>query len=402
MANVLLLNHQVPWPFEDGNALRVHQLGRHGGQEHRVHLACFPVRAESRDPLVEQGVYESITLLPAFPARRDWRRHLRRNDLDYHRITYPEHFRNSIQILQDLVDHHGIDVVVATLASCAEFARHLSGTRRIVDQYDSATLALERELEFGVPGRRQRWRLRHKLRSVRTVEASLGEHADIITAISPADVARLRDLNAANGCPVLLLPNGVDAALLERPYPGRPLRAVAFWGNLSFPVNQQAVLWFYHHVWRPFLRDARVDWTIIGPHAPPQLLALADEHAEISVPGFVPDLFAHLEPYGIMVNPMVTGAGLKNKALEALAAGKVVISTWMGAEALAVEDGKHAVLADSPRDFARAVIELLEDPPRRDRLVANARRLVSERYTWEAVGSSWSGLVSKYGGSQRG
>jgi glycosyltransferase involved in cell wall biosynthesis len=400
MASVLIVNVQVPWPLEDGNALRVYQLARHASPGHDLHLACLPARAESRQELADQGVFGSVTLLPPVPHRRHWRRFLRRGNDSYHRLTYPDHHAACVRMLQEIVRREQVEIVVATLSLCAEFVRPLRGVARVVDQYDSATLAIERELAFGIPGLRRRWSRRRSLAAARQTEAALGRHAELLTAISPADCRRLRELNAGNGCPVELVPNGVDLELTERPDALRPERGVAFWGNLSFPVNRMAVMWFYREVWEPRLRPQGVRWAIVGPHADAGIRDLAARHPEIEVPGFVPDLFGYLDRFPVMVNPMVTGAGLKNKTLEALAVGMAVVSTRLGVDALEVRDGEHALLADDPAAFGDAVLTLLDDARRRADLAAGARRLVRQRYSWEAVASSWSVLLEKYGGVQ--
>jgi len=68
-----------------------------------------------------------------------------------------------------------------------------------------------------------------------------------------------------------------------------------------------------------------------------------------------------------------------------MAMGKAVVSTTIGAEGLPVADGEHVVIADGPRAFGRAVVDLLRDLPRRRRLERAARALVVARYDWSAV-----------------
>jgi glycosyltransferase involved in cell wall biosynthesis len=401
MAKILVVNRRVPWPLQDGNSLRVFQLAKHLDPAHACHLACLHNAPAGLAELREQGVFRTITLLPPFPKRRHWLRHLRRADKDYHRFAYPGFFATVVRALQDLVDREAIDIVVATLTICEEFVRPLRGVIKVLDQYDSATLALERDRDAErdlTPV--QRLRRRRQLRRLQALESQLEQRCDLVTAISPPDQTRLQALNP-QGPPVRLVPNGVDAALLRLEPTTEPAeRGVAFWGNLSFPVNRLAVDYFYRKIWLPWLQPAGVRWAIVGPHAGVALQAMANQHPEIELPGFVDDLFGYLARYPVMVNPMRNGTGLKNKVLEAMAAGKAVVSTSLGVDAFPFLDGVHGRLADDAGDFAAAVLELLDHPPQRQILIAGARDLVRSRYTWEAVGSLWSEILAYAGGVQ--
>ena len=83
--------------------------------------------------------------------------------------------------------------------------------------------------------------------------------------------------------------------------------------------------------------------------------------------------------------PLRAGSGTRLKIFEALAMGKAVVSTTLGAEGLAMESGRHYVAADGSQAFADAVVALLRDGPRRRRIAAAGRALVVDRYSWAQV-----------------
>jgi glycosyltransferase involved in cell wall biosynthesis len=292
---------------------------------------------------------------------------------------------------------------VAVLARCEEFIRPLDGVARVVDQYDCATLALERDIaahpRADLRSRVRRW---ERLRTHRHNESQLGRDCDLVTAISPSDVQRLRDL-VGDDCPVVLAPNGVDDAPLARPPAAASARrAVAFWGNLSFDVNRLAIKWFYRQVWLPCLEPAGIRWSIVGGNADAEIEAMARRHPDIELPGYVANLFDHVADYPIMVNPMQNGAGLKNKVLEAMAIGATVVTTGLGVDALPFEPGVHGVVVDEPAAFGQAIVELLDDDRRRLALADRARALVRSDYTWQIMGRRYADLLEAYGPSQVG
>ena len=95
-----------------------------------------------------------------------------------------------------------------------------------------------------------------------------------------------------------------------------------------------------------------------------------------------------------MVNPMVSGSGLKNKLLEAFALGRAVVSTAMGSEAINATPGEHFLLGRDAKDFAHKVIYLLSDPIAAQALGARARQLIEQRYTWHEVENQWRSLLT--------
>ncbi len=93
--------------------------------------------------------------------------------------------------------------------------------------------------------------------------------------------------------------------------------------------------------------------------------------------GFVEDIREPLGRYAVFVCPILSGSGMRVKLLEAFASGIPVVSTRLGAEGLAEEDGAICSLADEPVEFARRVIELFEDREKAARMACAARQLVA-------------------------
>ena len=107
--------------------------------------------------------------------------------------------------------------------------------------------------------------------------------------------------------------------------------------------------------------------------------------AAVTVTGEVADIrpFVHESP--VYVVPLRVGGGTRLKIFEAMAMGKAIVSTRIGAEGLPIENGKNAILADRPDEFARQVVALLRDPSRRERMGQTARKLVEDNHGWSAA-----------------
>jgi glycosyltransferase involved in cell wall biosynthesis len=90
--------------------------------------------------------------------------------------------------------------------------------------------------------------------------------------------------------------------------------------------------------------------------------------------------------------PLRVGGGTRLKILEAMAAGVPVISTRLGAEGIAAEDGKQILLADTPADMAAAIRALLTQAGLAASLRDSARTLVETNYDWQVLGEKLAGL----------
>jgi glycosyltransferase involved in cell wall biosynthesis len=226
------------------------------------------------------------------------------------------------------------------------------------------------------------------------VERTLTDRFDLVTTISKADQDRLRSLARAHPESISVIKNGVDPKLLNASTrQAVESRSIVFWGNLAFPPNSNAVRHFYHNVFRPYLEQRGIRWVIIGGNAGPDLTELADRSPQVQFAGFVDDLPAHVSRFPVMVNPMVSGSGLKNKVLEAFALRRAVVSTSMGAEAIEAVADTHYLQADEPETMAEQILSLLDDESRRQAVGDAAFEFVNANYRWETIGLRFHELI---------
>ncbi len=170
----------------------------------------------------------------------------------------------------------------------------------------------------------------------------------------------------AGACPdarLAVVPNGVR---LPPPSParahGRAPFTFIFVGNLGYAPNEDAAVHFCAEI-LPRVRAAvraPVRVLIVGPGAGPRVQALAGD--AIAVTGAVPDVAPYYADADAAIVPIRAGGGSRIKLLEALAHRRPVVSTVMGAEGIAVRNGREALLAESPAEFAAACARLAGDP----------------------------------------
>ena len=221
-------------------------------------------------------------------------------------------------------------------------------------------------------------------RKLRREELGTYRNADGVYLCSVADEQRL--LDQIPGARTMVIPNAADVDFYK-PRPTDPPpdgRTVVFFGLLSYKPNIDGAIHFIKEIW-PRIADAnpQARCKIIGGSPPPQLLALAGPRVEFT--GFVPDLRPHLAAAAAVVVPLRLGGGTRLKIVEAMAMGKAIVSTTLGAEGIEAVPGRDLLLEDQPEDFANAVNRLLAEPGLAARIGNSARQLSEARYAWSGA-----------------
>jgi glycosyltransferase involved in cell wall biosynthesis len=180
-----------------------------------------------------------------------------------------------------------------------------------------------------------------------------------------------------------VVPNAVDTEHFM-PQPDRTVPGtVLFFGTLGYHPNVDGILFFLREV-LPLLRRATPGLTVqvVGAAPPPAVLRLAGP--DVIVTGEVDDVRPYLARAQAVIAPLRIGGGTRLKILEAMAMGKPVVSTTLGAEGLAARADKEILIADTPETFARQLGRILVDDRLATALGSAARRLVETSYDWSA------------------
>ncbi len=327
-----------------------------------------------------------------------FKRHFRVSEECYFSWGYPAFQQSVIQQIEDICKKRDIGQIIAFGSDLAGLVRLFGGKKKILlDVCDSVALTLEREM-IGETRSGPLARLQKKLMHARwkALEGKIPVWCDQVVTINRMDTETIRKLSGGK-TNLSTVPNGVDPAL-EHSYQEGPCKrkGVAFWGNLSFAPNSDAVGFFYREVYLPYLKPVGIEWCIIGRDPQPWLVDAARQDENIRLTGFVKDLRALLIEYPIMVNPMRIGSGMKNKVLEAYAIGLAVVSTPLGIESIeGAAAGENYMEAEAPARFFEAILALLDKEDMRLSILRAARELVLKKYTWRTVGSQWVDLVNR-------
>jgi len=188
---------------------------------------------------------------------------------------------------------------------------------------------------------------------------------------------------------IAVVPTGVDLRQYRpEPVPREVGPLVMFVGAMDWEPNIDAVEYFCDEIWSQVLAavpEAR--FRIVGRNPDRRVQKFASSSVEVT--GRVASVIDHLRDAAVVIVPLRIGGGTRLKIYEAMAAGKAVVSTSIGAEGLDVNHGRDILLADTQREFAESIIRFLRDRQLRSNFERAAAEL-AVKYDWSAIGDKFS------------
>jgi glycosyltransferase involved in cell wall biosynthesis len=386
MARILALTSRVPWPPREGHQLRSYHVLDALASQHEVHLlSCL--RADDA-PDTDASLRHKLTGFETFPvpaerSRTVLARALLKGTSSRTPFVVAKYRIAAMQRrIAELAGRHDL-IHIDMLPLFANVPAGTTSPPVVLNAHNVEHRLLE--ARAGVDARiAARAFLRGQVPKLCAFERTACQRASAILACSEDDAAQLRQL--APETPVNVVPNGVD---LEYNQPAKfpPIGSadMVFVGQMGWFPNRDGVEWFLADILPRILKqreDAR--FVLVGKQTG---LAVPDAlRSHVTLAGFVPDVRKPVLDAAIYVVPLRAGSGTRLKVLEAMALGKAIVTTRIGAEGIELEHGHDALFADDAESFTAAVRRLMESPDEIARLGAAARLRAEQRYGWDAIG----------------
>jgi polysaccharide biosynthesis protein PslH len=231
--------------------------------------------------------------------------------------------------------------------------------------------------------------------SIESAKMSRYEHRSLrrfhhVIAVSKHD--REQMLAMDSGCQISVVPTGVDTEKFRVAPPASvtPPR-IAFVGSMDWEPNIDAAEFFCRDILPSILTEfPDAQFQLIGrsPHARVKRLA----SSSVVVTGTVPAVQDFLRDAAVVIVPLRIGGGTRLKIYEAMAMGKAVVSTTIGAEGLDVQSGQDVILADDPASFAESILSLLRDAELRRKYEIAAAALAA-KFDWSKIAQQFAGIL---------
>ena len=389
---LVFLCQRIPYPPIKGDRITSFNLLRHLCTRYRVFLGTFvdDTADNPREPVLASMVEE----MHISRIRKPWGfvralpRWLRGEPISFALFRS----RSLDRWLDAIGKRHDPVAVVAYSSNISTYAvdkfRHGAQTRKrilVFGDVDSEKFVAYAERATGP----KRWLFATEAKRVRREERRLTAEADTVTLVTDEEANLFRSIFDEHRERVAVLPNGVDTGIFspER-YPQAPFSAggttLIFTGAMDYPPNVEAVVWFARKIF-PAIRAKvpNAQFLIVGINPTQEVKELARDPA-ITVTGRVESVAAYLAHAQVAVAPLQIARGVQNKVLEAMAMALPVVASKGAMTGIAATPGENVVCADEPPQWIDACLRLLGDSAEARRIGSAARKLVLERYNWEA------------------
>jgi polysaccharide biosynthesis protein PslH len=180
------------------------------------------------------------------------------------------------------------------------------------------------------------------------------------------------------------IPAGVDLEAIHPSEINNTGISLCFLGSMEWMPNVQGIEWYLEKIWPAlYQKYPALTLHIAGKSMSEEMKIRKIQGVQFH--GMVPDAAAFLNQHAIMIVPLLSGGGMRLKIVEAMAHGRCVLSTSIGAEGIEAKDSEEIVIADTPAEFISRTEELITGKLSAQTIGYNAQKLVQEKYSWEKL-----------------
>ena len=392
--NILFLSPTVPFPLTDGGRIRVFNLLKQIAQKSEVTLLALETQETDADGVAElQQLGIHVHLVPNAPSLPRLslgtlvKAFLKRQPITVARYDVPAYR----QKFKELIAKESFDLIHYEMFHVAQFYTETDLPSVLSQQ--NVDSAIWRRLCSETPNPFYKFTYWTQQLAFQRYERVLSPKFDAVTCTSDIDAAVFQAHCAENA--IEIIPNGVDITHYRPDFTTEAPAHLIYIGSMDWYPNEDAVAFFADEVFPQIqAKVPDVAFSIVGGNPPPQVQKLAEREGVV-VTGRVPEIKPYFAEATVFVVPLRIGSGTRLKILEALAMGKAIVSTTVGAEGLALKDGEEIFIADEPTAFADAVIRLLTDSELRRRMGENGRARVERDYDWRSIGEKLHEVYTK-------
>ncbi len=388
MAKILFVTTRIPYPPWEGHQIRTYNLLKRVCEEHEVTLVSF-VRSDENPEHAEhlRTICKSVDLIK-IPADQGKPKLLTtilsgvvtKKPFVVRKYSAPE----MEQKLQEVIEQDTPDLVHFDMLPLAQYLPLCGDIPTILNDHNVESLLVERRAEAtsSIP---EKVFFSNQAPKLEKFEEFATQNATEILACSQDDAEILSRMG--NGKGIHIIANGVD---IEQFIPSDDVQVdhnkIIFVGGMGWFPNKDGMNFFIKEA-MPLICEQNPDasLTVVGKS---DGLEIPDQLKDkVSATGFVDDFRPLVHEAAVYILPLRVGSGTRLKLLEAMAMGKAIVSTRIGAEGVVLEDGENILMADTPQEIADAVIKLMRNKHLRDRLGKAAHEQAKNLYDWRILGN---------------
>ncbi|MGB6864817.1 MAG: glycosyltransferase [Candidatus Aminicenantaceae bacterium] len=380
---ILLTCKEFPHSKVIGGPIIIYNRLKHLSKNHLVSLAAFSREEDEKYVSSVEGYCHDLKLIPLPPKRSPLK-----TTKDFFFSPVPHYFLRvhdspkMSKTIADMVAKDHYDFVIGEYSVMGQFIHKnplLPPVRRIISVHECYYLARLKDYRFHKWGRKKLRELIN-LKGLKKYEFDMYSQADKVLTLTPQGRDEL--LAIRPDLDIAIVPHGVDVEHFSYSDPSEGEQSVVFVGNYLHYPNVDAVLYFHQEIWSKVKAICpKLKFIIVGKSPPLEIQDLTQDES-ITVTGRVDDVTPYIREGQIFICPVRLGGGFRGKILEAMAVGRPIVSTSLGAEGIPSKNGENIIIADDTEDFAVGIEKLLKDRDLYERIRQAGRKLVEEKYAW--------------------
>jgi len=392
---VLFLSQRFLFPMDTGGKIRTGKI-----LEQLKDMVSLTVISNVESPKDDQYMDDMKALCDKFiPV--PWKEMERYNLKFYMKIAAQSFSKYPISVLNDYsksleeavikeLKNESYDLAICDFLQSTLNFQHVQNIRTLLFQHNvEATITLRHLEKAKDPVSKVFWSLQH--RRMMRHEKEMCNKFDGTIAVSEKDRERMEEWFGANS--VYDIPTGVDTDYYQPSPEVEEKKQLVFTGSMDWLPNEDAMIYFVEQIF-PLIKEEEPDTklVIVGRRPTPSLLKLTEGRDDIETTGWVDDTRPYMAESSVFIVPIRIGGGTRMKIYEALAMGKAMVSTSVGAEGLPLNHGEQIMFADEEKEFAKHTVELLRNADLRKKMGETARDYVYTNFRWEKVAEVFTGI----------
>lgn len=388
---ILQICHKPPYPPSDGGTIAMNNVTQglhHAGHEVKVLAIETPkhriVPGKITPEYMSSVRFESVFVDTSISFTAALKTIFNRRSYQVSRF----YSKNFAKKLADILKKENFDIIQLESLFTTPYLS-------VIRQYSKAKIVLRtHNIEHQIWQRVaknernlfKKWAIKYLSHQMQRFECGLGSQIDAFASISEPDYNFFSEYY--KNIPGMILPFGVN--LDEYPeneeYIPSENPELFHVGSMNWRPNVEGIEYFLDDVW-PLIHEQfpNVTFTVAGHSIPDSISSRTDDNVIIA--GEVPSANDFILSKDIMVVPLLSGSGIRIKIIEGMALGMTIITTSIGAEGLAVEDGKNILIANTPEEFVAAVTKCVHTPDICKIIGENARNFVALNHNNEVITS---------------
>ena len=379
---------RVPYPLEKGDKLRAFNQIKELSKKHQIILFALNDTALDERAVNELKKYCVALAIVKFSKFTIFFNLLRAFFNGKPLQVGYFYFSKAQKKVDELIKKHNPDHIYCQLIRTAEYVKNHPEIPKTLDYMDVFSKGMERRMHTDPFYMKPFLAIEYK--RLLKYENKVFDRFNNKTIISEQDKNLIPHPQKEK---IIVIPNGVDTSYFK-PMPHKKEFELLFNGNMNYPPNIESVEYLVEKV-MPYVWSKLPNTRLLISGASPSSEVEALASNRVIVSGWVDDIRLNFAKSKILVAPMQISIGLQNKLLEAMAMQMPCVTSSLANNALGAKPDEQILVADTPEQYARQIIDLLQNEAKAKQIGMNGYQFVISKFNWQSTTAILERLISR-------